>query len=116
MIDQRRNVLFPLPEWGKGHHHYVETIEKVFAEGAFFDPCFQIPVGRADNPHIGMDCLIAAQTLELALLQKPEQFYLYGRRNFGDFIQKKRPSLGFLKPADASDRRAGKGAFFMPKK
>src|SRR5207245_7768413 len=56
----------------------------------------------------------AAQPLELALLQHPQQLRLHLQWQLAHLVQKDGTALGQLKAANALGNGAGKGAFLVP--
>ena len=57
--------------------------------------------------------LIAADALEAAFLQYPQQLDLHLQRHVADFVQEQRAAFGKLEAAHAGGQRAGEGAFLM---
>ena len=45
------------------------------------------------------EALGAAQSLDLSLLYRPQQFYLRLRRQVADLVKEKGPAMGLLEPA-----------------
>src|SRR5208283_3309123 len=55
----------------------------------------------------------AADALDFALLQHPQNLGLHGQRHVADFVEKDRAAVAELELADALGRRAGEGAFLV---
>ena len=54
----------------------VQPVVEIAAKLAIGDHLFKIAVGGGDQAHVGVNQLIAAETLELLLLQHAQQFRL----------------------------------------
>ena len=66
--------------------------------------CCEIAVGRGDDPHVDAEGLVAADALELALLQEAQQLHLDGRRDLADLVEEQRAAVGLLEAAVAARR------------
>jgi hypothetical protein len=64
-------------------------------------------VGRGDHPHVDLDGLVAADALELALLEEAEQLDLGRRREIADLVEEQGAAVRLLEAAFARARRAG---------
>src|SRR5882762_5908779 len=58
-------------------------------------------MGRRDHPHVGADRLVAADPLELTLLQDPQERDLRLGWEIADFIEKNRAAFGEFEPPQA---------------
>ena len=74
----------------------------------------QVAVGRGDDAHVDRSDVVAADALELALLQHAQQLDLQLRRQLADLVEEDRPAVGQLEPADAPGDRAGERALLVP--
>ena len=83
---------------------------------AFADHARQIAVRGGDDSHVDVDRLRAADPLDKAVLQHPQEADLRFERQFADFVQKQRAHVGPLEPALASLGRAGETAPFVAEK
>lgn len=77
----------------------VQAVIKIFAEQPLPDENFQIAIGGADDAHIDLAGLVAADAFEFALLQHSQQFGLQGDWQFPYFIQKYRAQVRVLESA-----------------
>ena len=84
---------------GHGRPRIVEGIQRAAAE-----------LDYATNFNLGHPA-----AFEFALLQHPQQLDLNRRRDFADFIEKQRASVGQLKAPFAAARGSGERTFFMAK-
>src|ERR1017187_6862306 len=114
VLRQKRNILFALAQRRNVHGHHVEAVIEVLAKGALLKRGAQILVGGGHHAHVDMAGDVAAQALELALLQHAQQFHLDGRGHVADFIQEDRAGIGLLELARLGAHRAGEGAFLEP--
>ncbi len=110
IIDEQWDVLAPLAQRRDVNADDVQPVEKVLAELPRGHGLFERLVRGGDNAHVGRDRLVAADPLEGAGLQNPQDFGLGGRGHVADFIQEKRPAMALLEFADALERRAGECA------
>jgi hypothetical protein len=85
-------------------------VEQVLAEHAIAHPLLQVLVGGGDDPHIGLERLVAAHAVELAVRQHAQQARLQVERHVADFVQEQRAAIGLLEAAAAHGLRAGEGA------
>jgi hypothetical protein len=79
VLDEQRNVLAPLAERRQRDLEDVQPVEEILAERALGNHPLQRRVGGGNDPHVHLDRLVATQTLEGALLQRPQQFALQPR-------------------------------------
>ena len=109
------DVVATLPQRGQIDVEDVEPVVQVGAEAPRFHMLAQRTVRGRDHSHVHFDGLHAAHARELALLQHPQELHLRGLRNLGDLVQKKRPAIGQLEPAEPTLGGAGKGALLVAK-
>ena len=88
-LAQRRNI----------QRHHVEPVVQIFAESALLERRAQVLVGGGDHAHVDAARDVAAQALELALLQDAQQLHLDGGGHVADFIQEDRARIGLLELA-----------------
>ena len=118
MLDQeitgdRHDIEWPLTQRRDGHREDIETVKKILAKNAFGDSLGHIAVGGGDDADIERHRLLAANPLDLALLQDAEQLGLEAHRHFSDLIEKQRTLLRLLELAGLRLLRPGKGALFV---
>lgn len=75
-LHQQGNILRPLAQGRQVDREDVQPIVEIAAKLAIGDHLLKIAVGGGDQAHVGMNQLIAAETLELLLLQYAQQFRL----------------------------------------
>ena len=63
-----------------------------------------------DHPHIGLDRLVTADAIKLAVGEHAQQARLQFRRHVADFIEEQRAALGLLEAAAAHRLGAGESA------
>ncbi len=73
----------------------------------------QVLVGRGDDAHVHSDRRLAADAIELALGQYPQQTGLQRRRHIPDLIQEQRAAIRLLEATAAQAVRAGEGALLV---
>jgi len=92
-----------------------ESVVEVAAELVFGHHRFQVTMGRRyqANVHLRRPC--APQALEFPVLQNAQQFGLEFQGDIPHFVQKQRPSVGHLQPAQLLGGGPGDGAPLVPK-
>ena len=63
-----------------------------------------------DDAHVGLDRLVAADAVELAVGQHAQQPRLQVRRHVADLVEEQRAAVGLLEAAAPLRLRAGEGA------
>ena len=111
---QERDVRGPLAERRDVDAVDVEAMEEVVAEAAAGDLRFQITVRRRDHSHVDPQESVAADPLDLALLQRPQELRLHQRRQLAHLVQEQRPPVRDLQLAGAMLVRAGERAADVP--
>ena len=76
VVDQQREILFPVPQGRQGKGHHAQPVVKVFPEASAFDLGFEIAVCRRDDPGVRLQPVSAAHPLELAFLEDAQQLHL----------------------------------------
>ena len=84
--------------------HHVQPVVQVLAEGALFERRAQIALVAAITRTSMCARLVAAQPLELALLQHPQQLHLNRRRHVADLVEEHRARVGLLELAGLGRR------------
>jgi hypothetical protein len=69
-----------------------------------------------DHPHVDAPRHVASQSLELALLQHPQQLHLDVGRHVPDLVQEHRPRIGLLELARLGRRGPGERPFLLSEK
>ena len=73
-------------------------------------------MGRRDNAHIHLPCLLLADTFILAFLQHAQELALQIDGDFPDFVEKERPAVGGFEPPGPIFDGTAEGAFHMTEK
>ena len=108
------NVLRALAQGRHENRHHVEPVIQVLAKLAGLHRRFQVAVGGGDDPHVHPQGLAAAEPLQLAFLQHPQQLGLKLRRNIADLVQEQSAAVGLLEAALALVDRAGERPLLVP--
>lgn len=87
-LDQQRDIVRTLAQRRQMDRKDVQTIVEIAAELAIGDHLPEIAVGGGDQPDIGADQLVAAETFKLLFLQNPQQLRLQLQRHVAHFIEK----------------------------
>src|SRR5713101_6915446 len=111
---EERNIFFPSAQRRHGDADNVQAKEKIVAEFSFAHERFEVLIGGGDEAHVRAQGLIAAYTLEGALLaDHAQQFDLRAGTDFGHFVEKNCAAVCLFEPADPAFVRAGERAFLM---
>ena len=76
-------------------------MEQVFAEQALLDALVQVLVGGGDDAHVGLDRLVAADAVEVAVRQHAQQARLQFGGHVADLVEEQRAAFGLLEAAVA---------------
>ena len=94
-----------------GDREDVQPVPEVLAEAARLRiSSSSAPVGRGDQPHVHPDRPVAADALELSLLDHPQELRLQLQRQLADLVEEQRAAVGGLEPPLALGDRPGEGA------
>ena len=113
VADQRRDVVAPLAQRRHVDRDDVEAVEQVLAERALVDLLFEVLVGRGDHAHVHLDDAVAAEPLELLLLQHAQHLGLRLQAHVADLVEEDRALVGLLELADLPIGGAGERALLV---
>ena len=114
VVDELRNVLAPLAKRGYYDRKRRQAVVQILAEFARSHRRLQIPVGGRDHLQVHRDRGRAADPLQLALLQDPQQLGLQCRRHVGDLVQQDRTAVRAFEVPDSAARRTGERPLLVP--
>ena len=77
---------------------HVEPVEEISAEALLHDVGFEVPVGRANDPHIDWDRLGASDTLDLSFLDNAQKLRLCVEGQLANLVEEEGSPLGELEP------------------
>ena len=106
-------VASAFPERGNCDRKDVQAVEQVFAELAVGHHLREVLVCGRYDPDVDLYGLIAADSLEAALLQDAQEFCLQGKLEFADFVKEYRAAVGLLEAPDALGAGPGESALLM---
>ena len=95
------------------NRHDAEPIEQVLAERARGDQLIELPIRRRDDADADADRLLAADALELAVLQDAQQLGLRRLVQVADLVEEDRAAVGQLEAAAPQRRRARERALLV---
>ena len=113
MLDEERHVLHPLAERGQHDRDDVQPVVEILAEAAALHLALEVLVGRCDDADVHPDGAVAADALELALLQHAQDLGLRLEAHVADLVEQEGPAVGDLELAFARRRRAGEGPLLV---
>src|SRR5262249_20962217 len=106
-----RKVRCPFTQRRHAKGKHVETVEEVCPESPGAHGLLQIAIGRRDHPHVHTDRLVAADRLELLLLEYPQQLDLGLEWQLADLVEEDRAVVGEGGTSDALVDGTGERAF-----
>src|SRR5207244_3364165 len=111
--DLQRNVLLPLAQDWHLDGEDVQPVEEIAPKCTRPHGGVQVTIRRRDQPYIDPDRPVSADTLELALLENPQQGELRVRRKIADLVEEDGPAVGELEPAEPPFQRSGERALLV---
>ena len=109
MAEEPPEVVPALAQGGDEQLVSRQPVEERRAEAPRFDRPFEVGVGRRDQPHVHLLRSGAADALDLAGLDHPQQHHLHLGRGLADLVQEQRAAVGALEVAGLVAHRAGVG-------
>jgi hypothetical protein len=113
-VDQRGNVLAPLDERGNGERDHAQPVVQILAEAPGAHRGLQVLVGGGEHAHVDPDRLVAADALDLPLLERAQQLRLRLERHVATFVEKQRAAVGGFELAFAARDRARERTLLVP--
>src|SRR5581483_5474982 len=104
--------------FAQGRHanrEYTEAVEEIATELTIGDELVQVAIGGGDESHVHVHGLVAAQPLELLLLENAQELGLEFERNVADFVEEQGAAVGEFEPSEFTGHRAGEGAPLVAK-
>ncbi len=114
MLNQVRDILAPLAQRRNANLDHLDAEVQVLAKLALGDHRFEVLVGRRDDPDVGGERLIAADPLELLLLQHAQELGLGLHIHVADFVEEQGAAVRGLEFSFAACNRPGEGTLLMP--
>src|SRR5262249_45932867 len=94
------NIVYTVPQRRQLDRKHVQPIIKVAPEFPCSHHFREVSMRCGNEPDIGLDCAIRAESFELSLLQCTEQFGLQLHRDIADFIEEERSAISQFQAAD----------------
>src|SRR5438874_2671370 len=113
VLDQERQVLDPLAQRRQQDRDDVQPVVEVLAEAARFHLGLEVLVGGREDAHVDLERAVAADPLELALLQDAQDLGLRLRLHVADLVEKECPAVGDLELALARRDGPREGALLV---
>lgn len=105
--------LFRSRRGGNVNREDIEAVVEVLPELLFSHHGLEVAAGCRNDTHIALYGFVASDPLNGFLLKDAEQFYLGGRGDVADFVEKDSSSVGDLKSAFSHGKGSGKRALFV---
>ena len=92
----------------------TEAVVQVLAETTLRDFVRQVPIGGRHNADVHTACPLLADPLELAFLNHAQELALELQRDFANFVEEQRSTVGRLKSSCSIADGSGKCTFDVP--
>ena len=112
--NEERDVASAIAQRWKRNRKHVQPVEEVAAEPTLPDFVGEVTIRGSNDADVDIDRTRAAQTFDLPLLHDPQEPRLQLEWQFAHFVQKHRPSVGELEPADLGRIRSGERTPLSP--
>src|ERR1017187_469705 len=113
IFGEQADVVGTLAERGDADGDAVEAVIQILAKLLLRDHAGEVAVGGGDDAHGDANDLLAADAVELAFLQDPQQFGLRSAVKIADFVEEDGAAVSLFEFAAARGGGAGEGTFFM---
>ena len=98
---EQGNVLAPLAQRRNAKWKDGEAVIEIGAEPALAHFVLEVAIGRGDDAHVDAVNTVAADTLNLPVLQGAQQLWLQFERQLADLVEEQRAAVGDLELAGA---------------
>ena len=99
---------------GSSDGHHLQAVVEVLPEASALQRAFEVAVGRGDDAHVDRDRLAAAQPLDAAFLQQPQDLGLDAEGHVADLVEEDRSAVRLLDLAHPAVGRPGERPLFEP--
>src|SRR5688500_12720906 len=114
VLDERRDIVAAFAQRRIENRNHIEAIVQIAAELFVGDHLREVAISRGHETDVDADRPVAAEPLELLLLQDAEKLRLQLERNVSNFIEKQRAAVRELEPSDLLRDGARKRASLVP--
>ena len=114
VLRQQGDVAPACSQGGNVQLNHVEPVVQVLPKTSLLDHFHKVAVGGHHHADVYRDRLVAANPLELAFLQKPQQFDLKRQRDLADLVKKQRTARRLFEAPLTPTVGTGKGATLVP--
>src|SRR5258705_2872856 len=116
VANKNRNVCGAVAQRRNEKGNYVQTIEKILAEGTARNFLIEVFVGGGDDADVHAHGLIGADRFKALLFENAENFRLRAQAHVADFVQEKRAAVRRLKFSGFIFAGSGETALDVAKK
>src|SRR5262249_8740012 len=113
---QDGHIISAITQGRQMNDYYGKPKIKILTKFSLTNVLFEISIGGGDNSSVDLDLLSPPDSLETLLLKKTQKLYLNRRREFANFVQKKRSIGGCLDQPLALHVRTSERTLFVPEK
>src|SRR5262245_33668083 len=113
VIHQVNNVFSSFSQRRQPNGCIIEPIVKIGAELFIFDCLLQLTVSRREDPHIHLDSVLAANSLNGFLLKHTQQLGLGAQIHVTNFIEEDRTLFGLFEFANSPGLCTSEGTLFV---
>src|SRR5581483_261893 len=113
MLHEAGNILGALAQGRQQNRNHVDPVVEIGAELAVGDRFLEVAICRAYQPHVNPNRPHAADSFELALLERAQELGLKRGRRVADFIEEERAAMSLFETALMFAHRPGERAFLV---
>src|SRR5712691_4558402 len=113
MTGEQWNIVAPLAECGSSNGKYFQAIVEILSKSSRGDFVGQVAIGGRDHPNVDRHRCGSPDAVHFSILQRPQEFYLTGRTDFADLVEKQRASVRKLEFAFLLLVRSGESSSLM---
>ena len=114
-MHEGRKILQTLPQRRKLDAEHIDAPEQVLAKLARGHEAREVSMGGRDDAQINLDRARTSDSLDLAFLQRPQEFHLLRQRKLGHLVEKQSAAVRPFESSLVRTRRAGERALFVAK-
>ena len=107
MHHHRGNVGAALAQRRDAQRYHVQAVIEIGSELPRLDRLREVSVGGGDDADVHLDRPVAADRLELFLLQHPQQLHLRRDREFANLVEEQRAAVRQFESSDTGVRSSG---------
>ena len=114
MIDEQRDVFFPLAQRRQRDGDHVDAVEEVLAEVAVADRLAEVAVRGCEDADVHLRLHVRSDAPDDAVLQHAQELNLHRRRGLADLVEEDRAAVGLVEQTALLADGPGERAALVP--